>query len=382
MKIRLSDNIIYSEKYIVNPIYNIEVRLNIKKDIFLEMFKNPIEIDEIEKLDENIKKFIEDLCSSGILVPEDKDIELVSVRYLLNNSSNSMFGTPKGILDNCNEHFGFFGIPYYSGSNINTGNIFAIDNLRQYTAKNYNIQLKENEKTVGWFNLNSKKNVFVNKHIYDYGDLLLSCNQRINLCRISNLVSEILKLKVKPIFIGGDHSITTQIIKEYSKAHEKIQIIYIDAHDDIGVNRWNICEHGSVVSDLLKNKKISKIIQLGLRGPQEISKYDSRIKRGDVRNINDVTLEIEKNVPTYLSIDLDVLDTSIFPSVNYRIPGGWSYNDFIDVIYKVLNKINIIGIDLVEYNGKNGIEDISLSTLAYLILEILSIVGDENGYNK
>ena len=62
----------------------------------------------------------------------------------------------------------------------------------------------------------------------------------------------------------------------------------------------------------------------------------------------DVTLEALKGKPVYLTIDLDVMDPSIFPGTGTPEPGGVSFLDLMRAAVAVVRRTNVVGCDLVE----------------------------------
>ena len=82
-----------------------------------------------------------------------------------------------------------------------------------------------------------------------------------------------------------------------------------------------------------------------------------------------------------LTIDCDVFDPSLFPAVNYPVPNGWFYKDFLEVIHPLLPKINLIGIDIVEYNSNKDSNGIAANVVSNMVLDILSVIGGKYGRN-
>src|ERR1700687_2486296 len=64
----------------------------------------------------------------------------------------------------------------------------------------------------------------ITKKVYDYGNIERS--------QIEYAIDEIVSKSKIPISIGGDHSITTQIIKSVSKKYGPLSLVYFDAHPD------------------------------------------------------------------------------------------------------------------------------------------------------
>ena len=52
-----------------------------------------------------------------------------------------------------------------------------------------------------------------------------------------------------------------------------------------------------------------------------------------------------KDKPVYVTIDLDVLDPSVFPGTGTPEPGGIQFNELLNSILK-LRVLNIVGFDI------------------------------------
>lgn len=138
-----------------------------------------------------------------------------------------------------------------------------------------------------------------------------------------------------PIIIGGDHSITYPAVKA---VNPKVFVTF-DAHPD--------CEN----KDLCFLSVTRKIVEDGFKsyiyGARCISKEEREyINNGKVKI---ATLEDLKaiNEPVYLSIDFDVLDSAIMPSVAVPEPNGLTFNQVLEGI-RALAK-NLVAIDFVEF---------------------------------
>jgi len=138
-----------------------------------------------------------------------------------------------------------------------------------------------------------------------------------------------------PIILGGDHSITLPVVK----ALKPKVFVSFDAHPD--------CDGSDVSPKSVTRKIIEAGFKTFLYGVRAISKEEN-----DFLNKNKIkiaTLEDLKkiNEPIYLSIDFDVLDPSIMPSVAYPEPNGLTFNQVLEAV-KILSK-NLTAIDFVEF---------------------------------
>ena len=84
----------------------------------------------------------------------------------------------------------------------------------------------------------------------------------------------------------------------------------------------------------------------------------------------------------YITIDLDVLDPSIFPGTGTPEPGGVTYREFRE-IFTILKEsnINIVGLDIVELSPDYDSTNVS-TVVACKILRELSLVTADNIKSK
>lgn len=150
------------------------------------------------------------------------------------------------------------------------------------------------------------------------------------------IINHIKNIKNFPIILGGDHSITHPLVK----AVKPKVFVTFDAHPD--------CEN----KDLCFFSVTRKIAEDGFKTYIYGVRCFSRAEWEYINNndkIKIATLEDLKaiNEPTYLSIDFDVLDSSLMPAVAIPEPNGLTFNQVLEGI-KALAK-NLIAVDFVEF---------------------------------
>ena len=138
-----------------------------------------------------------------------------------------------------------------------------------------------------------------------------------------------------PVIIGGDHSVSFVGVK----AMKPKVFVSFDAHPD--------CEPGELRYDTVTRKIAEEGFKTVLFGVRSFSKKESEFIK--TKNIKIANLEDLKNInePTYLSIDFDVLDSSIMPAVSNPEPNGLTFSEVLEGV-KALAK-NLVAIDFVEF---------------------------------
>ena len=73
--------------------------------------------------------------------------------------------------------------------------------------------------------------------------------------------------------------------------------------------------------------------------------------------------------PIYISIDMDALDPAYAPGVSHPEPGGLSTRDILHIISSLKGKV--VGGDIVEYNPKRDINNLTAVTASKLLKELM-----------
>jgi hypothetical protein len=122
-----------------------------------------------------------------------------------------------------------------------------------------------------------------------------------------------------------------------------------------------------------------RLIQVGLR---TINRHHrDQFKRFGVEVIEagrcgqDIRLELTS--PVYLSVDIDALDPAFAPGVSHREPGGLSTRQVIDLIHTINQPI--VAADIVEYNPRCDISDLTVGVAVKLLKEIAGMMVKTNG---
>ncbi len=212
----------------------------------------------------------------------------------------------------------------------------------------------------------------IKKKIYDYGN--------INKSEVGNVIGKIISDSKIPISIGGDHSISSEIIKSISKKTGPISLVYFDAHPDLIGSTQNY--YGSVFYDVLSFIDTKSSLQIGIRTPEQ-----EEIENQKKYNITVITpldilkngiSEIEKKIKNhigknlYVSFDMDVIDPAFAPGVSVPVPVGLHNTEAIYLL-KLLSK-RAVGFDIMEVCPDYDIKDRTSHLASRMIAEIASSV--------
>ena len=190
--------------------------------------------------------------------------------------------------------------------------------------------------------------------------------------KIRAIVKEELEKSNHILSIGGDHSITFPIIEAFSAKYDSLNILHFDAHpdlyDDFDNNPFS---HASPFARIMENNLVKRLVQIGIRTLND--HQIDQVNRFGVEVIEmkdfDSDLVLQFTGPVYISLDLDGLDPAYAPGVSHPEPGGLSTRNIINIIHSL--KGQVIGGDIVEYNPDKDINDITATTGAKLMKELI-----------
>ncbi|MDE1764858.1 MAG: arginase family protein [Thaumarchaeota archaeon] len=211
----------------------------------------------------------------------------------------------------------------------------------------------------------------IKKKVYDRGNVLRT--------EIGDTIDRIVSSSKIPIIIGGDHSISTEIIRSISKRRGPVSLVYFDAHPDFISSSSGY--YGSVLHDVLPGIDIKSSIQIGIRTPEQeeidnIKKYNLAvitpldIVRGNISDIaRDILARLGKNV--YVSVDMDAIDPAFAPGVSVPVPLGLGSLEVLYLLKEIAGK-GILGLDIMEVCPNYDIKDRTSHLASRIIGEVIS----------
>ena len=214
-----------------------------------------------------------------------------------------------------------------------------------------------------------------NKKIIDIGNLARKDLYK----EICDLVSS----RKMPITIGGDHSITTIILKAINDSIKggKTSLLYFDAHPDFVSSTRNY--YGSVITDSSNYIDFSKSMLIGTRAAEMEELRNARNKNLEVitpidiieRGINATVKRIISKCGSgrvYISVDLDCMDPGVAPGVSVPAPGGLLPLDLIYTIKKISENVHVVGMDIVELCPDYDLNQNTANHAARILMETVA----------
>ena len=288
---------------------------------------------------------------------------------LFNNDGAIFMGAQRGIDQS---RVSLLGVPYDGTCCFRPGARFGPSAVREdsYGIETYCPQLNLDLEDINFADIGSLN--------VPLGDAKLTLDY------ISDATNILLKNNLKPLIIGGEHSITIGIIKSIITNYPDLIMLQLDAHADLR-DEWlgSKFSHACTMKRCLEILPSKKIFQIGIRSgtkPEflEMNNNKSLIQYtlGENAKSLEKALKSFKGRPIYLTFDLDWFDPSIMPGTGTPEPGGYFWGDFAAII-NVIKSHNLIGADVVELSPKLDNTGIS-SILAAKVIRSLIMLLDKS----
>jgi len=259
-----------------------------------------------------------------------------------------------------------FGAPYDGTSSFRPGSRFAASRIRidSYGLETYSPYLDSD---------------LLTKHVHDAGDLdFVFGNRDLVLSNIKEFATKLVQENKKPLMIGGEHLVTLPVVEAVHNKFNDLIILHFDAHTDLREDYMGEkFSHATVIKRVWELLGDNRIYQFGIRSGLK-AEFDwaeaghTNLNKFGYETLDQV-VEIIGDKPVYVTIDLDILDPSIFPGTGTPEPGGISFTDMMTIIQKLAN-LNIVGADVVELAPDYDSTGVSTAVASKIIREMLLIL--------
>ena len=212
--------------------------------------------------------------------------------------------------------------------------------------------------------------------VFDSGDLLLPFgNTESVLEEICARTAEILEAGKMPVMLGGEHLVTLGAVRAMVQKYPELHIIHFDAHTDLRDDYLGErLSHATVIRrchDLLGDGRIHQFgIRSGERAEWDFAFAHTDFHPFNVKDVLDVVLALGSDVPVYVTLDLDVLDPSLFCGTGTPEAGGVFFQDLEEALL-ALEALNVVGFDMNELSPHYDASGVSTAVACKVLREML-----------
>lgn len=214
---------------------------------------------------------------------------------------------------------------------------------------------------------------------FDSGDLELPFGStKAALKDIEKRTARILADGKIPVMIGGEHLVTLGAATAALAGYPDLYFIHFDAHTDLRDEYLGeTLSHASVVRRIWEKTGDGRIFQFGIRSGEkaefEWAKSHTHLQKFDFTGLESV-IEKLKGKPVYLTVDLDVLDSSVLPGTGTPEAGGVTFMQLLNALLAVC-RLNIVACDINElapvYDQSGASTAAALKVLRELLIGII-----------
>jgi guanidinopropionase len=204
---------------------------------------------------------------------------------------------------------------------------------------------------------------------------------------IERFYTELHRADVRPLSVGGDHSITYPILKALGR-EQPVGLVHIDAHcDTMGSFDGSKFHHGgpfrlAVLDGVLDPERT---IQIGIRGSANVFWEFSYASGMTVVDIEEFTLlgvatvaerarRVVGDGPVYVTVDVDGFDPAYAPGTGTPEVGGLTPREGLALL-RALTGLHVVGADVVEVAPQYDPTTNTAQLAAQLLFEELALLA-------
>ena len=196
------------------------------------------------------------------------------------------------------------------------------------------------------------------------------------LAQISERTATILADNKLPLMIGGEHLVTLGAFREVIKKYPYVHIIHFDAHTDLRDEYLGVgLSHACVIRRCHDLTGDGRIHQFGIRSGERsefrwAAEGHTNLHKFNFDGLAETVKQIG-NKPVYFTIDLDVLDPSVFPGTGTPEAGGVTFMQLFDAMRIVCHGCNIVAADVNELCPTYDQSGVSTAVACKVVRELL-----------
>ena len=256
-----------------------------------------------------------------------------------------------------------FGAPFDSTTSYRPGTRFGPDAIRResYGLESYSPYLNEDLESGS---------------VLDLGDLELCFGDSAKaLAQIEERAQEILQACKRPFMLGGEHLVTLGAFRAVAKRYPNVHIIHFDAHADLREEYLGVeLSHACVLRRCWELVGDGRIYQFGIRsGTRDEFAWGASHVETHLFNFDGLeeVLDRLKGKPVYFTVDLDVLDPSVFPGTGTPEPGGVTFDALRQAVTMVCTRARVVGCDVNELSPHYDQSGVSTMVACKIVREML-----------
>ena len=220
--------------------------------------------------------------------------------------------------------------------------------------------------------------------VCDLGDLeLCPGDSSLALGDITARVEKILYDGKLPFMIGGEHLVTLGAVRAAAERFPALHIVHFDAHADLRDDYLGVkLSHACVLRRCHELLGDGRIHQFGIRSGDRLEfvwgEKHVATRLFDFTGLEKTLTEL-KGLPVYFTVDLDVLDPSVFPGTGTPEPGGVTFDELRRAVTAVCREANVVACDVNELSPHYDASGASTAVACKIVREMLLALCSAQG---
>ncbi|MBN1980032.1 MAG: agmatinase [Chitinivibrionales bacterium] len=189
----------------------------------------------------------------------------------------------------------------------------------------------------------------------------IGCRNHLQMVRsVYDATRSLLEQKKFVIGLGGDHSVTNGYFQAIKEVYPAVSVIQLDAHADLRDSyEGSIYSHACTMARIRQH--CTSTLQIGIRS---ISVEEANQVRQDniplitmhhyrkqpMQTLTSMLCQLHENV--FITLDVDVFDWSVIASTGTPEPGGFFWDEMMDLLSKIFETKHVVGFDVVELSHR------------------------------
>lgn len=212
-------------------------------------------------------------------------------------------------------------------------------------------------------------------NVFDAGDLELPFGSPEKALRmIEGMSAQLLQDGKKPFLLGGEHLVTLGAARAVVNQYPDVCFVHFDAHADLREEYLGeTLSHASVLRRVWDMVGDARICQFGIRSGDRdefaFARLHTELHPFGLSDFGQAISALQ-GCPVYFTLDLDVLDPSVFPGTGTPEPGGVTFKELLDAVH-ALHNLNIVACDCVELSPHYDHSGASTAAACKIVREIL-----------
>ena len=258
-----------------------------------------------------------------------------------------------------------FGAPYDSSTSNRPGARFGSSFMR---ADSFGLET---------YSPYQKRDLATDCQVCDSGDLELPFGDSAQaLAAIADHTGQILDAGKLPFMLGGEHLVTLGAVRAAAERYPNLHLLHFDAHTDLREDYLGVTlSHAAVIRRCWEILGDDRIWQFGIRSGERYefewaAAGHTHSQKFDFNGLEQA-LAACQGQPVYFTLDLDVLDPSVFPGTGTPEPGGVSFLQLMQAAVQVCQKAQVVACDVNELAPHYDQSGVSTAVACKIVREML-----------